>query len=88
MINEIRVLGKESGTEVQKTPEVQVPKFEGSKYDVQITTQDTIDEVKGIIERRIGAQYKDWFSLEVADGANGYDYFELSQKMGKFTSKE
>lgn len=87
LINEIRVLGKESGTEVQKTPEVQVPKFEGSKYDVEITAQDTINEVKGIIERRVGAQYKDWFSLEVADGANGYDYFELSQKDGKIHIK-
>lgn len=87
LINEIRVLGKESGTEIQKTPEVQVPDFAGSAYDVEVTTQDTINEVKGIIERRIGAQYKDWFSLEVADGANGYDYFELSQKDGKIHIK-
>lgn len=87
LINEIRVLGKESGTAIQKTPEVQVEDFEGSAYDVEITEQDTIDEVKGIIERRIGAEYKEWFTLEVAPGKNEYDYFELSQKDGKIHIK-
>ena len=83
LINEIRVLGKESGTKIQETPKVQVEDFAGSAYDVQITEQDTIDEVKGIIERRIGSAYVDWFTLEVAEGDNAYDYFELSQKDGK-----
>ena len=61
--------------------------FAGSAYDVQITEQDTIDEVKGIIERRIGSAYVDWFTLEVAEGDNAYDYFELSQKDGKIHIK-
>ena len=87
LINEIRVLGKESGTKIQETPKVQVEDFAGSAYDVQITEQDTIDEVKGIIERRIGSAYVDWFTLEVAEGDNAYDYFELSQKDGKIHIK-
>lgn len=87
LINEIRVLGKESGTKIQETPKVQVEDFAGSAYDVQITEQDTIDEVKGIIERRIGSAYVDWFTLEVAEGDNAYDYFELAQKDGKIHIK-
>ncbi len=88
LINRIRVLGKESGTKIQETPKVQVEDFAGSAYDVQITEQDTIDEVKGIIERRIGSAYVDWFTLEVAEGDNAYDYFELSQKDGKIHIKK
>ncbi len=53
----------------------------------KITEQDTIDEVKGIIERRIGSAYVDWFTLEVAEGDNAYDYFELAQKDGKIHIK-
>lgn len=87
LINEIRVLGTPSGTAVQETPAVQVEDFKNSAYNVTVTDQDTINEVKGIIERRIGAAYKDWFTFELADAANGYDYYELSQSNGKIHIK-
>lgn len=87
LINEIRVLGTPSGTAVQETPAVQVEDFKNSAYNVTVTDQDTINEVKGIIERRIGAAYKDWFTFELADAANGYDYYDLSQSNGKIHIK-
>ena len=87
LVNEIRVLGEESGTEVIETPEVVVEDFEGSAYDVEITAQDTIEEVKGIIERQIGKEYADWFSFELADADNGYDYYDISQKGDKINIK-
>ena len=84
VINEVRVLGKASGTPVKELPAIAVVDFEDSAYaDLTVTAQDTYDEVYGIIERRLGEQYQDWFTLELAQSANGYDYFELSTEDGK-----
>ncbi|WP_418612398.1 alpha-N-acetylglucosaminidase TIM-barrel domain-containing protein [[Ruminococcus] torques] len=80
VLNEVRVTGKESKSEVQKRPEINTVKYEESEYNVEITEDDTKNEVYGIIERRLGEAYKDWFKLELAENPkkNGYDYFELS----------
>ena len=80
VLNEVRVTGKESKSEVQKRPEINTVKYEESEYNVEITENDTKNEVYGIIERRLGKAYKDWFKLELAENPkkNGYDYFELS----------
>lgn len=86
VLNQVRVFGVESRTPVQKRPDIIVPDFEDSKYHVDITDEDTYDEVFGIIERRIGAAYKDWFSLELSDNpiaGHAYDFFELSNGNGK-----
>ena len=84
VLNEVRVLGKASSKPAQDYPTLNVPKFEGSAYDVEITAQDTYEEIYGIIDRRLGTTYRDWFSFELtADQANGYDYFEISSKEGK-----
>ena len=83
VINEVRVLGRASGTPIQERPAIAVADFEDSAYaDLTVTAADTYAEVYGIIERRLGEQYKNWFTLELAqDGA--YDYFELSTVDGK-----
>ena len=83
VLNEVRVLGRASGTPVQELPPIDVVDFEDSAYaDLTVTEDDTYAEVYGIIERRLGASYKSWFTLELAeDGA--YDYFELSTEGGK-----
>lgn len=79
VLNEVRVLGEPSGTPVQETPAVNVPDFADSPYNVEITPEMTIQEVQGIVERRLGKEYVDWFTFELAaPGANGYDYFALS----------
>ena len=88
VINEVRVLGKASGTPVKQLPAINVVNFEDSAYaDLTVTPDDTYAEVYGIIERRLGADYKSWFTLELAPSASGYDYFELSTEGSKVKVK-
>ena len=84
VLNEVRVIGTPSGTEIQERPEIDVEDFEDSDYaDTTVTANDTYNEVYGIIGRRLGETYKTWFTLELADSTDGYDYFELSTVDGK-----
>ena len=84
VLNEVRVLGTPSGTPVQELPPIDVVDFDQSAYaDLTVTEEDTYAEVYGIIGRRLGEQYKSWFTLELAESENGYDYFELSASDGK-----
>ena len=84
VINEVRVLGEASGTPVQELPAIHVVDFDQSAYaNTTVTADDTYAEVYGIIERRLGADYKSWFTLELAPSTNDYDYFELSTAGGK-----
>ena len=84
VINEVRVLGTPSGTPIQERPDIAVADFEDSAYaDLNITAEDTYNEVYGIIQRRLGAEYQSWFTLELAESQSGYDYFELSTAGGK-----
>ena len=59
---------------------IDIPKFEDSEYNVEITENDTFNAVYGIIERRIGNNYKSWFKFEIKENpkGNGFDYFKLS----------
>ena len=79
VLNEVRVLGRPSGTPVKALPEIAVQDFDA---DLTVTAADTYAEVYGIIQRRLGEQYKDWFTLELAEDGE-YDYFELSTENGK-----
>ena len=87
VIHEVRITGKESGTAVQERPEVEVADFEDSEYadTLTVTAEDTYEEVYGIIERRLGAEYKSWFTLELGENPKntGYDFYELSNVNGK-----
>ena len=87
VIKEIRATGKKSGTKVQTLPKVDVKDFKDSSYagTEEVTPEQTYEEVRGIIERRLGAEYKAWFDLKLQENPNktGYDYFELSDKGGK-----
>lgn len=86
VINEVRATGTVSDTAVKERPEVDVDVYADSAFaGASMTEQDTYDEVYGIIGRRIGKEYKDWFTLELASNPknNEYDYFELSDKGGK-----
>ena len=46
---------------------------------------NTIEEVYGIIERKLGEAYKSWFTLELASHPNAKecDYYELSNTKGR-----
>lgn len=87
VINEVRATGELSGTELQVRPEINVVDFEQSEYaNKTVTDQDTYNEVYGIVERRLGASYKSWFTFELAQNpkdGHTYDYFELSMREGK-----
>ncbi|WP_461815625.1 alpha-N-acetylglucosaminidase TIM-barrel domain-containing protein [Faecalimonas sp.] len=87
VIKEIRATGKKSGTKVQTLPNVAVKDFKDSSYagTEKVTPEQTYEEVRGIIERRLGAKYKAWFDLKLQENPNktGYDYFELSDNNGK-----
>lgn len=64
-----------------------VKAFKDSDYAKAITTQETIDNVYGIIDRTIGAQYRDWFSFELVSDHNTNDWYEISDKDGKIHIK-
>lgn len=85
VLREVRATGKESGTPLQEKTAIEVSDFKDSKYNVEVTAQDTYDEVNGIIERRLGKQYQNWFDLELMENPKGneYDYFQLSDANGK-----
>ena len=88
VINEVRVTGTESTTPVQETPPVNTAQFSDTDYAVNamVTDAETYSEVNGIIERRLGAEYKNWFTLELAENpkaGHDYDYYELSMTEGK-----
>ena len=58
--------------------------YEDSAYASAITEAETIENVYGIIDRVIGAEYRDWFSFTLkANSENDNDYFTLSDQDGK-----
>ena len=59
---------------------IEISLFENSGYNVEITEQDTIEEIYGIIERKLGVQYRTWFTLELVPDSKEteVDYYELS----------
>lgn len=75
VLNEVRVMGSYVGAE-KKASFTPPADYAGSAYDVAVTPQDTIDEVKGIVSRNLGAAYVDWFEFSLGE-AGDYDYFEL-----------
>ena len=83
-LNEVRVIGAESADQTDHTVTfADVTAFADSSYAAPITQQDTIDEVKGIIRRQVGAAYVDWFTFALANDPDGYDYFTLEDEGGK-----
>lgn len=83
MVNEIRVTGTPSGTPIQEAAPVVVSDFEDSEYNVEITEADTIEEVRGIVSRRLGEQYNDWFDFSIKESVSGHDEFDLTMNNGK-----
>ena len=89
IFDRVEFTGKMSETKIQERPEINIPSFNDSKYNVEVTLEDTAQELYGIIARRIGEEYKDWFEFEFAENPknNGYDFFELSFKNEKIHIK-
>lgn len=88
LFDRVEFTGIKSNTKIIGCPEISVPVFENSEYDVEISQQDTYDEIYSIIERRIGSKYKSWFSLCLCENQKkDYDYFELSSQNNKILIK-
>ena len=83
LVNEVRVHGEPSGTPLVSAAEVNVPDFKDSGYDVTVTEADTIEEVRGIVSRRLGEQYNDWFDFSVKESTSGHDEFTMEMNNGK-----
>ena len=80
-LSEIRVHGSASEEPVVEHENLTIDAFADTEYAAPITEEETLQEVRGLIERRLGAEYVDWFELELAEGEK--DYFELSMHEGK-----
>lgn len=89
LLEDVKYTGVKSKTPIIERDEVSVVNFFDSEYNVDINEKDTYDEVYGIIERRLGEEYKTWFSFVLCDNPKGndYDYFELSFKDNKVNIK-
>lgn len=90
ILSEIKVHGSktETNTSDLRTGSFEeitgIQAFDETEYADEITTEETIENVYGIIDRTVGAEYREWFSFEIAENAkNDNDYFELSTKDGK-----
>ena len=46
-----------------KNNTIEIPSFQTSIYNIEVTENDTIEEVYGIIARKLGEQYKSWFTF-------------------------
>lgn len=82
---DIEFEGVESKNPVQEYPEIDICDFKGSKYDIVIKKEDTCEELKGIVARRIGKEYIDWFLFEPEE--NEKDFFEISDYENKIKIK-
>lgn len=83
---DISFKGRKSNTKIEERPEINIPKFEDSQYNVGISEKDTINEIYGIIERRIGKEYKIWFDFSLKKNPidnHSYDYYEIKDENGK-----
>lgn len=77
---EVLAYGTKSSVPVTDNSEVlDIPDYEYSEYAAPITVEDTIAEVRGIVERTVGERYLDWFvfSIEQDETAEN-DYYILT----------
>lgn len=75
-----------TGTQLEKkAPEsvpVYVPDFKDTKYAEPIDNAEKLEYVYGIVERRLGEKYRDWFMFSLLPDEK-YDFFEISDESGK-----
>ncbi len=88
VVTDLTFTGKESGHPVMDTPPVEVADFEDSIYNQPVTQEDTYEEIRGIIRRRLGEAYLSWFSFQLEKNpVHRYDYFSLEDDNGKVLIK-
>ena len=89
-LSEVRVHGIPTGTNTgeKRTGNIadilQIEDFDSSEFASPITEEETIENVYGIVDRTVGAQYRSWFTFALApNGQSANDYYALSMKDGK-----
>lgn len=82
VINDIKFEGRKSKTPILEPSKIDIPNFGDSEFNIHINPEDTYSEVYGIIERRIGEEYKKWFEFSLSKQKE-FDYFRISQKENK-----
>ena len=78
-LGEVMAYGTRSSVPpVDNSTDLVIPDYAETEYAAPITVDDTIAEVRGIVERTVGAEYLDWFVFEISsDSAAEYDYYVL-----------
>lgn len=83
-LEKVEFEGRKSENPVVFAPNVEICDFEDSEYNCKVTEEDTYEAVYGIIERRLGGEYKEWFLLSLGEkNENGFDYFLLENSGDK-----
>ncbi len=77
-ITNIKLEGKKSSSPIKQCPDINVPDFNDSEYNVEISDTDTYDALYGIVKRILGEKYTSWFDFSLCPSPNGYDFFEMS----------
>ena len=76
-LGEVTAYGTKSPVPVTDNSEnLVIPDYEDTEYAAPITVDDTIAEVRGIVERTVGEEYLDWFVFEIRQDASAdNDYY-------------
>ena len=93
-LSEIKAYGEKSGKNTEELRQgslediLDIKPYSQTDYAKPITKDETVENVYGIIDRTVGAEYRSWFLLEIEENKNnGNDYFEISDKNGKILIK-
>lgn len=74
--------GKKSENPSKAEYEININDFEESAYNCEVSENDTVSEVFGIVERNLGTEYRDWFDFRLLSKEKE-DFFEISSSVEK-----
>lgn len=84
-LSEVRVHGTPTAnnTEKLRTGSVEeilnIKPYNETAYAEPITEEETIENVYGLIDRTVGAEYRSWFTFKLAANTeNDFDYYEIT----------
>lgn len=93
-LSEVKAYGTKKNTNTASLREGSFESISGiedyrdTAFADEISQQETFENIYGIIDRTIGAQYRDWFTFEIAPNTNSdMDYYEISDQNGKIHIK-
>lgn len=78
----VTFMGRPSGTACIPRPPIDIPAFADTAYAAPVTQKETLDEVAGIVARRLGEPYTSWFRFVLGEERK-YDWFSVAENGGK-----